>query len=80
MQFDLRATDDGLFTRFTPLTNDGEAAWRKIHVHCPNGVVPKMHAPAVMRMLRAAGYSVTTRRPARCSAAESDALLAALGA
>ena len=79
MTFDLRATDDGLFTRFTPLTEAGETAWRKIHVHCPNGVVPNLHAPATFRQLRAAGYRVTARRLARSTEAEDNALLAALG-
>ena len=78
MTFDLRATDNGLFTRFTPLTDAGISAWRQMYL-VDGHVVPTIHARSTVVQLRAAGYSVTTRRPARCSDAESDALLSDLG-
>lgn len=74
---DLTYRDTGLFTRLTPETQDGEAAWRQL----PDaGVIPFHHVASVLEQLRAAGYIVHIAKPAAKRGIDDDALLAALWA
>ena len=73
---DLTFSNYGMFTRFYPETPDGRAAWDNIAIGTEGtGAVLTIHAAAVIRQLRKAGYSVAKAAPVALS---DDAMLAAL--
>ena len=72
---DLTYRNDGMFVTFTPQTALGERVWSEMNAK-DNHTVFACHLPAVLKQIRAAGYSVTKSKPVK--AAGDDALLAAL--
>ena len=76
---DLTYTQDGMFTRFIPVTTAGEDAWRTMAAES-NGTPAFLNhlAKGVISQLRAAGYKVTKARPVKVSDKEIDNLLAQL--
>jgi len=77
---DLTYITDGLFTRFIPNTPQGEAVWREMAKDDGCAAVLNIHAVAVLKQLRAAGYSVSKAKPKPVSMEEIDSLLNELGA
>lgn len=73
---DLTYTNDGLFTRFYPETDEGENAWREMALEDGVAAVMSVHAKAVIAQLRAAGYVVRKAKPCAMSV---DDILAELG-
>lgn len=76
---DLSYTTDGLFTRFIPNTPQGEAVWREMAKDNGCAAVLNIHAAAVLKQLRAAGYSVRKAKAAPVSMNEINDLLNELG-
>lgn len=77
---DLTYIDDGMFVRFFPEAAAGEDAWRLMAGEEGVAAFLAIHADAVIRDLRRAGYRVRKHRPRPMSAAELDRLLADLAA
>jgi len=75
---DLTYADDGLFTNFMPNTKVGEGVWKEIAKEDGTGKVLSIHAKSVIAQIRAAGYTVRKRKPAKIDTVELDAILAEL--
>jgi hypothetical protein len=77
---DISYRADDMFTTFLPDTAAGEEAWRVINATegSEGGKVFNQHAESVIAQLRSAGYTVTEAAPVEMTAAEEDALAAAL--
>jgi len=59
MNVDLTYLKQGLFTAFTPQSDDGEAAWRELAERTEGtGKIFTVQLPAVLFRLRKAGYTV----------------------
>jgi hypothetical protein len=78
---DLTYTQDKMFTRFIPVTTDGENLWRQMVEQNGSAVVLNVEANLVMAQIRKAGYKVSKAPKAKpVTAGEIDTLLAELGA
>ena len=75
---DLSYTQDGMFTQFIPNTPAGESAWRTMHEKNATAVL-NIHAKAVLKQLRDAGYTVAKAKPVKLSHNDINAMLAELG-
>lgn len=78
---DIAYTQDGMFTRFIPLTSHGEAVWREMAEKCMGvAAVLNFEAKAVISQMRAAGYKVAkAKKSAAVWTEEDNALLRELG-
>ena len=76
---DLTYTQDGMFTRFFPVTDAGVDAWRVMAEKDGVAAVLSFEAARVIAQLRKAGYSVAKAKKEKISVAEIDSLLAELG-
>lgn len=56
--YDLEYINDGLFTKFMPVTKAGEEAWREMAKEDGVAAVYVCQANSVLAQLRTAGYSV----------------------
>lgn len=79
MKTDLTITRSGLFSRYLPNTPAGENVWRELAAQTDGtGKVLAIHEASITAQLRAAGYTVSARKP-RGPKMTADELLAALG-
>lgn len=81
-QSDIEYYNDGLFIRFMPNTQDGVSVWNTIAAD-NDGVaaVLAIHGEAVIRQIKAAGYSVSkARKVSMADINMDDELLAELEA
>lgn len=70
---DLFYTTTGYFTYFTPVSKEGEAAWREIAAHNEgNAKIYTAHLKQTLAALRAAGYSVRKRRKGSSKFTKAD--------
>ena len=81
MKPDLTYLDTGLFVSFFAETPAGEGAWDELARHSDgSGRFLSIHREAITAQLRAAGYTVAKRKPAKRAGPDDDAaLLAELG-
>ena len=62
---DLVYTQNEMWTKFIPTSDDGETIWREIEKQSNDGVaaVLNIHAKAVIKQIRDAGYTVKKQKP-----------------
>lgn len=77
-QPDLTYTDDGMFTRFIPMTDQGFTIYQQMIEQAGTAAFLNVTRPSVLAQIRAAGYTV--RKSKKATKAELDEILAELDA
>jgi hypothetical protein len=64
---DIEYKNYGFITRFYPVSDDGQKAWRLFYEQNGSDGVLKNHADSVIKQFKNAGYTVKRAKPVRLS-------------
>ena len=74
MSADIEYRNDGMFTRFYPVTSDGQKAWEQMIEQSGSAVVLEIESKKIIAQLRSLGFKVKKSESVKES--DDDLLLA----